>query len=125
MGQDMLEVFEDSFQGGHLLLSCRRAIITLLPKKGDLKQIKNGRPVSLLCGDYKILSKVLVLRLREVMAEVIHVDQTYCVPGRLISDNDTLIRHVFEVSGTLAIDTGLISKDQEKAFYQVEHKYLW
>ncbi|KAI3355002.1 hypothetical protein L3Q82_004803 [Scortum barcoo] len=61
----------------------RRAVITLLPKKGDLQDLKNWRPVSLLCGDYKVLSKALALRLREVMAEVVHVDQTYCVPGRL------------------------------------------
>ncbi|KAI3353889.1 hypothetical protein L3Q82_005097 [Scortum barcoo] len=32
--------------------------------------------------DYEVLSKALALRLREVMAEVVHVDQTYCVPGR-------------------------------------------
>ena len=114
LGQDMLEVFQDSFQGGRLPLSCSRAIVTMLPKKGDLQELKNWRPVSLLCGDYTILSKALALRLREVMAEVIHVDQTYCVPGRLISDKVTLIRHVLEVSGSLAIDTGL-----------VQHKYLW
>lgn len=49
------------------------------------------------------------------MSEVIHVDQTYCVPGRLISDI-TLIWHVLDVSGSLDIDTGLLSIDQEKAF---------
>lgn len=42
-------------------------------------------------------------------------------PGRLISDNITLIQHVLEVSGSLAVDTGLISLDQEKAFDQAEH----
>ncbi|KAI3351506.1 hypothetical protein L3Q82_020350 [Scortum barcoo] len=46
-------------------------------------------------GDYKVLSKALALRLREVMAEVVHVDQTYCVPGRLISDNVNLIQAYF------------------------------
>lgn len=55
------------------------------------------------------------------MSEVVHIDQTYCVPGRLISDNVTLILHVLEVSGSLAEDTGLISIDQEKAFDRVEH----
>ncbi|KAI3376754.1 hypothetical protein L3Q82_000356 [Scortum barcoo] len=108
-----------------LPLSCRRAVITLLPKKGDLQELKNWRPVSLLCTDYKIMSKVLASRLREVMASIIHPDQTYCVPGRLISDNVTLIRDILEVSGSLAVDTGLISIDQEKAFDRVEHKYLW
>ena len=121
----MLEVFEGSFQSGLLPQSCRRAVVTLLPKKGDLQDLRNWRPVSLLCGDYKVLSKALALRLREVMTEVVHADQTYCVPGRLISDNITLIRHVLDVSGSLGLGTGLISIDQEKAFDRVEHKYLW
>ena len=58
------------------------------------------------------------------MAEVVHVDQTYCVPGRLISDNITVIRHVLDISSSLGIETGLISIDQEKAFDRVEHQ-LW
>ncbi|KAI3357334.1 hypothetical protein L3Q82_015491 [Scortum barcoo] len=51
-------------------------------KKGNLQDIKNWRPVSLLCVDYKLLSKALANRLREAMEQVIHRDQTYCVPGR-------------------------------------------
>ncbi|KAI3363987.1 hypothetical protein L3Q82_001582 [Scortum barcoo] len=43
-------------------------------------------------GDYKVLSKALALRLREAMAEVVHVDQTYyCVPGRLAVVDPPLI----------------------------------
>lgn len=30
----------------------------LLPKEGDLQQLKNWRPDSLLCSDYKLLFKV-------------------------------------------------------------------
>ena len=100
-------------------------MITLLPNKGNLQNLKNWRPVSLLSRDYKVLLKALALRLREVMAEVVHVDQTYCAPSRLIRDNITLIRHVLDISGSLGIGTGLISIDQEKAFDRVEHQYLW
>lgn len=50
------------------------------------------------------------------MEEVIHRDQTYCVPGRSMVDNVYLIRDVLEVSCSLGVDTGLISLDQEKAF---------
>ncbi|KAJ3582295.1 hypothetical protein NHX12_015612 [Muraenolepis orangiensis] len=92
IGEDLLEVLKDSLATGCLPLSCRRAVVTLLPKKGDLQQLKNWRPVSLLCTDYKLLSKVLATRLGRVLAEVIHVDQSYCVPGRLITDNVMLIR---------------------------------
>ncbi|XP_023284603.1 receptor-type tyrosine-protein phosphatase F-like [Seriola lalandi dorsalis] len=125
IGEDLLLVLQDSLRTGRLPLSCRRAVLTLLPKKGDLQDIKNWRPVSLLCTDYKLLSKVLAVRLRKVMEHVIHVDQTYCVPGRLISDNITLIRDILNLSGSLGCELGLISLDQEKAFDRVEHQYLW
>ncbi|XP_067438538.1 LOW QUALITY PROTEIN: uncharacterized protein [Thunnus thynnus] len=85
LGGDLLMVLNDSVKKGRLPQSCRRAVLTLLPKKGELQDIKNWRPVSLLCTDYKLLSKVLANRMRKVMEQVIHVDQTYCVPGRLLS----------------------------------------
>ncbi|KAK3569498.1 hypothetical protein QTP86_031670 [Hemibagrus guttatus] len=63
IGQDVLDVLRDSILRGELPLSCRRAVLTLLPKKGDLTHLKNWRPVSLLCTDYKLLSKALASRL--------------------------------------------------------------
>lgn len=53
--------------------------------------MKYWKTVLLLCEDYKILSKMLAVRLREVILEVVHVDQTYCVLSRQISDNIYLI----------------------------------
>ncbi|TWW71219.1 Transposon TX1 uncharacterized 149 kDa protein ORF 2 [Takifugu flavidus] len=44
VAHDMLE----SLASGSLPLSCRRAVVTLLPKKGNLQEIKNWHPVSLL-----------------------------------------------------------------------------
>uniref|UniRef100_A0A3Q2ZXK0 Reverse transcriptase domain-containing protein n=1 Tax=Kryptolebias marmoratus TaxID=37003 RepID=A0A3Q2ZXK0_KRYMA len=125
LGGDLLDVFVESLDAGSLPLSCRRAVIALLPKKGNLQDIKNWRPVSLLCTDYKILSKALAARLGKAMEQVIHRDQTYCVPGRSMVDNVYLIRDVLEVSGSLGLRTGLISLDQEKAFDRVEHGFLW
>ncbi|KAM4579169.1 uncharacterized protein V3H82_008444 [Fundulus diaphanus] len=77
LAQDLLDVYNESLLAGSLPLSCRRAVITLLPKKGNLQDIKNWRPVSLLCTDYKILSKALATRLGRAMEQVIHRDQTY------------------------------------------------
>ncbi|KAK3519448.1 hypothetical protein QTP70_029367 [Hemibagrus guttatus] len=82
IGQDMLEVLRDSMNVGQLPLSCRRAILTLLPKKGDLTHLKNWCPVSLLYTDIKLLSKALASRLTKVMEQITHQDQSYCVPDR-------------------------------------------
>lgn len=94
-------------------------------KKGDLQEMKNWRPVSLLCSDYKIFSKALANRMKDIMDQIVHQDQSYCVPGRSIHDNISLIRDVLDISGSLDTDLGLISLDQEKAFDRVEHLYLW
>ncbi|CAM2117334.1 unnamed protein product [Caretta caretta] len=76
--------------------SLRRAVLALLPKKGDLRNLRNWHPVSLLSTDYKIIVKAISLRLGSVLADVIHPDQTYTVPDR----------------------------NQEKAFDRVDHGYL-
>lgn len=44
----------------------------------------------------------------------------YCVPSGLRSHSVTLIQDALEVSSSLAVDTVLISIDQE-----IEHQYLW
>ncbi len=65
--EDLLEVLNESLAEGQLPVSCHRAVLTLLPKKGDLTEIKCWRPVSLLCSyhysDYKLLSlaKLIIL----------------------------------------------------------------
>ena len=105
LAHDIIEVFNESLVSGSLPLSCRRAVITLLPKKGNLQNIGNWRPVYLLCTDYKILSKVLANRLKGTMEQILHRNQTYCVSGRSMVDN--IIGDVLEVSSSLGINTGL------------------
>ena len=40
VGGDLLEVFQDSLCKGQLPLGSRRAVITSLPKEGDLQDLK-------------------------------------------------------------------------------------
>lgn len=125
LGKDLLVVLRECLEEGCLPLSSRRAVITLLPKKGNLQNISNWRPVSLLCSDIKILAKALALRLKKVISQVVHPDQSYCIPGRSIFDNIAVVRDLWTVSKKLGLNMGLISLDQQKAFDRVEHLYLW
>ena len=62
--------------------SMRQALISLLFKKEDPELLKNWRPISHLNTDYKIITKVLVNRVKPVMPMIIHPDQCCSVPGR-------------------------------------------
>lgn len=125
MGEDLLQVLRESLSHKELPLSCLRAVITLLPKKGDLCQLKNWRPVSLLCSDLKILSKTIANRLKKLIGTVVHMDQTYCIPGRSIFDNLFFIRDFLSVNDICDFNVGMVSLDQEKAFDRVDHTLLF
>ncbi|CAM2100801.1 unnamed protein product [Caretta caretta] len=63
LGPDLVTVWAESLQSGVLPLSCRQAMLALLPKKGDLRDLRNWHPVSLLSTDYKVVAKAISLRL--------------------------------------------------------------
>ena len=61
IGDDLVDLYNNIlFVNKKLTPSMNKAEISLLPKKGDLNDIKNWRPISLLCADYKILTKILI-----------------------------------------------------------------
>ncbi len=125
IGHDFFEVAQKCISEGCLTRSCQRAILTLLPKKGDLTLLKNWRPVAILCSEYKILSKCLAKRLNDVLHEIIHTDQSYCVRGRSIADNLHLMRDLYDYAFYNNVDVGFLSMDQEKAFDRVDHIFLF
>ena len=64
---EFTEVIKTIINGNELNDKQRIAIITLLPKDGDLSVLKSWHPVSLICCDVKILAKVLAIRLKFIM----------------------------------------------------------
>ncbi|CAM2114732.1 unnamed protein product [Caretta caretta] len=124
LGPDLVTVWAESLQSGVLRLLCRQAVLALLPKKGDLCDLRNWLPVSLLSTDYKVVAKAISLRLGSVLADVIHPDQTYTVPGRTIFDNLYLVRDLLELGCRDGLSFALLSLDQEKAFDRVDHGYF-
>ena len=94
-------------------------------KRGDIKDLKNWRPISLLNVDYKIISKVLTTRLSHVLGSVVSSDQTCSVPDRSISSNVVLLHDVFSYIEGTDEATILISLDQEKAFDRVDRSFLY
>ena len=80
------------FSVGELSTSQRQAVITLILKKDrDKRLVKNWRPVSLTNVDTKIASKVMALRMKKVIPNLINYDQTAYVKGRFIGESIRII----------------------------------
>ena len=124
IGPDLLEVFNFSFSNGRLPFSQRSGGITLLYKKGDVLDVRNWRPITLLCADYKILAKVLANRLLKVIATVVSPDQTCSVPGRFIGTNIRFLRDLVYYANVKGIGGAVISLAQEKAFDRVDWSFM-
>ena len=65
--------------------SQRQAVIILIAKKDqDRCDLKNWRPISLLNVAAKIASKVIAERMKRLLPEVIHNNQSGYIPGRIL-----------------------------------------
>ena len=102
----------------------RLSVITLVHKKGDKESLDNWRPISLLCVDYKILEKVLSLRLKKALPHIIGEEQTCGIEGRTIFQNLYTIRDTINYANDHQIPTYIISLDFQKAFDKVDHSFL-
>lgn len=114
-----------SYNKGELSITQKQGVISLLPKKGrDLLWLKNWRPISLLNQDYKLIAKVLAMRMKRHLTKIIHSDQTGFIENRYIGENITRIMNIMDYVEKQKIAAVVISIDYEIAYDCVEWKYM-
>lgn len=110
---------------GELYLSFNEGILKLLPKKADKRRINDWRPIALLTTAYKLVAKLISLRLRKVLHKIVSPRQTGFILGRQILDNISITCLAFdwvEQNGKLVL---FMKLDFEKAFDRLDFKYIW
>ena len=121
-----LKIFKVIEEEKLMTRSMRHGAISLVYKnKGDKNLLKNFRPISLLCVDYKIMARIMSNRLKTVLPKLVSVYQTCCVLGRDIADTTASIRDLIEIIENDDLEGYLIKIDQEKAFDKIDHEYLF
>ena len=97
--------------------SSMEGILNLIPKPGkDTRYVENLRPITLLNSDYKIVEKVLAMRMGESMSYIIHTDQKGFMPGRKISANIRKILDLITYTEQKNIEAFILSLDYQKCF---------
>ena len=123
---EMVQCYNYSYENGELTPSQRQAVITLIQKSGkDNRYINSWRPISLINTDTKIISKILVSRIKLILSKLIHTDQTAFVPGRYIGEPIRLISDVLSFTDYNKIKGIIFGADFEAAFDSVDFTFIF
>uniref|UniRef100_A0AAZ3PHA4 Reverse transcriptase domain-containing protein n=1 Tax=Oncorhynchus tshawytscha TaxID=74940 RepID=A0AAZ3PHA4_ONCTS len=125
LGPVVLEVLKAILETGVPGGSMAVGVLSLLYKKGEVTDLGNWRPLTMLCVDYKLLAKVLADRLRTALPYVVHEDQTCGVEGRSIRWNLQLIRDSIAWVEDRGLPLMVAALDQAKAFDRVNRSFLF
>ena len=88
-----------SFEYAEMSNSQKQAIITLLDKKGrDRTYLENWRPIPLINVDANIVSKAIANRMKKVLPEIIHHDQSGFVKNTFIGETARSILDIMNYS---------------------------
>uniref|UniRef100_A0A3B4T4G4 Reverse transcriptase domain-containing protein n=1 Tax=Seriola dumerili TaxID=41447 RepID=A0A3B4T4G4_SERDU len=122
----LTNMIKEALENKKLPASLEIATITLLPKPGkDKQKCDSYRPLSLLNADYKILSKLIALRLENVIPKTIHADQTGFVKNRHGADNVRRLLHILNTAQKNQNPMLILSMDANKAFDRIEQRFLF
>ena len=68
---EVLGFFKEFHNQSRFVKSLNATFLVLIPKKQNVEDLKDLRPIGLVGGLYKILSKVLANRVKRVMVKII------------------------------------------------------
>ena len=87
VGDDVTAAVLDFLNSGSMLPDINFTHIILIPKVKSPERMSDFRPISLCNVIYKIISKVMANRLKQILPQLIAPSQSAFVLGRLITDN--------------------------------------
>lgn len=118
------------FSPGVVLDYLNKTLVTLIPKCQNPETLSNFRPINLCKSVYKVVSKIIIGRIRLMLSKLISLNQTAFVPGRKSVDNVLIAQElIYSLDrrrgrvGYMAIKVDL-AKAYDKLEWSFIHKVL-
>ena len=120
---DLMCVLQD-FHSLADLRPINKSFIVLLPKKAGANRPDNFRPISLQNCCLKISTKCLTLRLKSLMPNLVHPDQTRFIFGRAIAENFVYAAGIVQACNKRSAPAAVFKLDFRKAFDSISWDVL-
>lgn len=89
-------MFEEFYLNGTRCKGMKSAFIFLVPKKDTFSEVSNYRLVSLVTSAYKIITKVLLIQLSEVLDDTVSLNRSAFLGDRQILNVSLVANEVVE-----------------------------
>ena len=127
IGMEFSDAVLSCLNSGTFLRSINHTFITLIPKVDNPETIAQSRPIRICNVIYKILSKVLVNRLKPILNSIISEAQSAFIADRFITDNILIaFETLHHMKTQCSSKTGFMALklDMSKAYDRVEWVFL-
>ena len=126
IGDSVRDEVKQIFASGRMSEYLNQTLITLVPKWKNPKSINNYRPISLCNTIYTTVSKILVARLRPLLANLVSPLQNAFVPGRKQIDNAFIVQEVIHTMSRKRGRCGfmVVKIDLEKIYDRLEWSFI-
>lgn len=125
MGEDIWLMVEEFCRKGKFVKEVNNTLIALIPKKKSCSIITDYRPISLCNSLYKIISKVIVDRLKLVLDKIVSPEQHGFTPGREIVDSIIRVVETMHSMKRSKMQGMVVKLDVSKAYDQVIWYFLF
>jgi hypothetical protein len=126
-GEEIIKEVLQALNTGIIPEGWNDTTVVLIPKVDVPELVTQFRPISLCNVIYKLMSKLLASRLKEVLPDIISPMQSAFVPGRLITDNVVVAYESVHAIKNKRSGTGgtcAVKLDMHKAYDTVEWIFL-
>ncbi|KAG7558925.1 Ribonuclease H-like superfamily [Arabidopsis thaliana x Arabidopsis arenosa] len=126
VGSLVIRFVLEFFESGILPQAANDALIVLLAKVAKPERITQYRPVSLCNVLFKVITKMMVIRMKSVISKLIGPAQASFIPGRLSIDNIVVVQEAVHSMRRKKGRKGwmLLKLDLEKAYDRIRWDFL-